>query len=32
MCTCIELTKWDGPMACVNVTENVENFQISDAT
>ena len=27
LCTCIELTKWDGPVACVNVTENVENFQ-----
>ena len=26
-CTCIALTKWDGPVACVNVTENVENFQ-----
>ena len=23
LCTC----KWDGPVACVNVTENVENFQ-----
>ena len=27
LCTCIALTKWDGPVACVNVTENVENFQ-----
>ena len=27
LCTCIMLTKWDGPVACVNVTENVENFQ-----
>ena len=27
LCTCITLTKWDGPVACVNVTENVENFQ-----
>ena len=21
MCTCIALTKWDGPVACANVTE-----------
>ena len=30
LCTCIALTKWDGPVACVNVTENVEkvNFII----
>ena len=27
LCTCIALTKWDGPVACVNVTKNVENFQ-----
>ena len=27
LCTCIALTKWDGPVASVNVTENVENFQ-----
>ena len=27
LCTCITLTKWDGPVVCVNVTENVENFQ-----
>ena len=27
LCTCITLTKWDGPVACVHVTENVENFQ-----
>ena len=27
LCTCIALTKWDGPIVCVNVTENVENFQ-----
>ena len=27
LCTCIVLTKWDGPIACVNVTENVENSQ-----
>ena len=27
LCICIALTKWDGPVACVNVTENVENFQ-----
>ena len=27
LCTCITLTKWNGPVACVNVTENVENFQ-----
>ena len=27
LCTCIALTKWDGPFACVNVTENVENFR-----
>ena len=27
LCTCMALTKWDGPVACVNVTENVENFQ-----
>ena len=27
LCTCIALTKWDGPIACVNITENVENFQ-----
>ena len=26
LCTCIALTKWDGPIVCVNVTENVENF------
>ena len=26
LCTCITLTKWDGPVTCVNVTENVENF------
>ena len=27
LCTCIALTQWDGPVACVNGTENVENFQ-----
>ena len=27
LCTCIALTKWDGPVACKNVTENVANFQ-----
>ena len=27
LCTCITLTKWDGPVVCVYVTENVENFQ-----
>ena len=27
LCTCIALTKWDGPVACVKVTENVGNFQ-----
>ena len=27
LCTCIALTKWDGPVACVNISENVENFQ-----
>ena len=27
LCPCIALTKWDGPVACVDVTENVENFQ-----
>ena len=27
LCTCIALTKWDGPVACVTVTENVEIFQ-----
>ena len=27
LCTCIALTKWDGPVMCVNVTEDVENFQ-----
>ena len=27
LCTCIALTKWDGPVACLNVTGNVENFQ-----
>ena len=25
--SCIALTKWDGPVSCVNVTENVENSQ-----
>ena len=28
LCTCIALTKWDGPVACGNVTENVVNFII----
>ena len=27
MCNCIVLTKWDGTVAWVTVTENVENFQ-----
>ena len=27
LCTCITLTTWDGHVVCVNVTENVENFQ-----
>ena len=27
LCTCISLTKWDGPVTCVNVIKNVENFQ-----
>ena len=27
LCTCIVLTKWDGPATCVNVIENVENFR-----
>ena len=27
LCTCIAWTKWDGPVVCVNVTENVVNFQ-----
>ena len=27
LCTCITLTKWDGLVACVKVTENVEKFQ-----
>ena len=27
LCTCIALTKWDGSIACVYVTENVETFQ-----
>ena len=27
LCTYIALTKWDGPVACVNVTEKVEKFQ-----
>ena len=27
LCTCIASTKWDGPISCVNVTKNVENFQ-----
>ena len=26
LCTCIAMKKWDGPVACVNVTENVEKF------
>ena len=29
LCTCIALTKWDGPVACVNVSENVENFEVN---
>ena len=27
LCTCIVWTKWNGPITCVNVIENVENFQ-----
>ena len=27
LCICIASTTWDGPVACVNVTESVENFQ-----
>ena len=27
LCSCIALIKWGGPVACVNVTQNVENFQ-----
>ena len=27
LCTCIALTKWNGPVACVNVNENAENFR-----
>ena len=27
LCTCIALTEWDGPVVCVNATENIENFQ-----
>ena len=27
LCTCITLTKWDTLVMCVNITENVENFQ-----
>ena len=27
LCTCIASTTWDGPIACVHVTENVETFQ-----